>query len=320
MKRMIALVLALLFLLALSACSKPQPASATPDQTEATEVVTEETFDAQIYKQRLQSCVSQIKAKTDFVPDIALVLGSGLGDYADNVKVVKEIPYSEIKGFPVSTVPGHDGSLIFCEIKGKKVVIMNGRVHYYEGYSMPDVVLPLRALHLLGAKTVILTNAVGAINADYEVGDFVTNVDHISSFVPSPLIGDNIDELGERFVDMSKVYDKDMISIVESIAKKENITTHRGVMIQVTGPQYETPTEIKNFRNMGADTVGMSTVVEAIAAKHMGMRVCTVSCITNMAAGMQEKLSHDEVKKASDNSSANFTKLIDGLLTEMKAE
>lgn len=323
MKRSIALVLTLLFLFALTACSqadsKAEPTSATADQA-AVNTASDQAFDAKKYYKTLQNCVSQIKAKTDFVPDIALVLGSGLGDYADNVKVVKEIPYSEIDGFPVSTVPGHDGTLIFCEIKGKKVVIMNGRVHYYEGYTMPEVVLPLRVLHLLGAKTVILTNAVGAINADYEVGDFVTNVDHISSFVPSPLLGENIDELGERFTDMSKVYDEDMISIVESIAKKENITTHRGVMIQVTGPQYETPTEIKNFRNMGADTVGMSTVVEAIAAKHMGMRVCTVSCITNMAAGMQEKLSHDEVKKASDNSSANFTKLIDSLLTEMKAE
>lgn len=319
MKRALALVLTLLFLFALTACSKAESSPATPDQPDVS-AVSKEAFDAQSYYQTLQNCVSQIKAKTDFVPDIALVLGSGLGDYADNVKIVKEIPYSEIDGFPVSTVPGHDGTLIFCEIEGKKVAIMNGRVHYYEGYSMAQVVLPLRVLHLLGAGTVILTNAVGAINEEYSVGDFVLNIDHISSLVPSPLIGENIDELGDRFVDMSHVYDEDMISVVESVAEKENITTHRGVMIQVTGPQYETPTEIKNFRSMGADTVGMSTVVEAIAAKHMGMRVCTVSCVTNMAAGMQEKISHDEVKESSDSSSADFTKLIDGLLTEMKAE
>ena len=319
MKKAIALVLTLLFLFALTACSKAEPTPATQDQSDVS-AVSKEAFDAKAYYKTLQSCVSQIKAKTDFVPDIALVLGSGLGNYADSVKVVKEIPYSEIDGFPVSTVPGHDGTLIFCEIKDKKVVIMNGRVHYYEGYSMPEVVLPLRVLHLLGAKTVILTNAVGAINEEYSIGDFVTNIDHISSLVPSPLLSENIDELGERFVDMSHIYDEDMISIVEAVAEKENITTHRGVMIQTTGPQFETPTEIKAYRNMGADTVGMSTVVEAIAAKHMGMRVCTVSCITNLAAGMQAKLSHEEVKKASDNSSANFTKLIDGLLTEMKAE
>ena len=244
MKKAITLVLTLLFLFALTACSKAEPTTATPDQSDVI-AVSKEAFDAKAYYKTLQSCVSQIKAKTDFVPDIALVLGSGLGDYADSVKVVKEIPYSEINGFPVSTVPGHDGTLIFCEIKGKKVVIMNGRVHYYEGYSMPEVVLPLRVLHLLGAKTVILTNAVGAINEEYSVGDFVTNVDHISSFVPSPLLGENIDELGERFVDMSHIYDEDMISIVEDVAEKENITTHRGVMIQTTGPQFETPTEIK---------------------------------------------------------------------------
>ena len=323
MKRAIALVLTLLFLFVLTACSKTdskaEPTSATADQADVS-TVSDQAFDAQSYYQTLQSCVSQIKSKTDFVPDIALVLGSGLGDYADSVKIVKEIPYSEIEGFPVSTVQGHDGTLIFCEIKGKKVVIMNGRVHYYEGYSMPEVVLPLRVLHLLGAKTVILTNAVGAINEDYEVGDFVTNVDHISSLVPSPLLGENIDELGERFTDMSHIYDEDLISTVEAVAKKENITTHRGVMVQTSGPQFETPTEIKAYRSMGADTVGMSTVVEAIAAKHMGMRVCTVSCVTNLAAGMQEKLSHEDVKNASDNSSANFTKLIDGLLTDMKAE
>ena len=321
MKRAIALVLTLLFLFVLTACSKTdskaEPTSATADQADVS-TVSDQAFDAQSYYQTLQSCVSQIKSKTDFVPDIALVLGSGLGDYADSVKIVKEIPYSEIEGFPVSTVQGHDGTLIFCEIKGKKVVIMNGRVHYYEGYSMPEVVLPLRVLHLLGAKTVILTNAVGAINEDYEVGDFVTNVDHISSLVPSPLLGENIDELGERFTDMSHIYDEDMISTVEAVAKKENITTHRGVMIQTSGPQFETPTEIKAYRSMGADTVGMSTVVEAIAAKHMGMRVCTVSCVTNLAAGMQEKLSHEEVKKASDSSFGNFTKLIDGLLSDMK--
>lgn len=316
MKRIVTLVLSVLFLFALTGCSADSPDPSTPDQPDVS-AVSKEAFDAQTYYQTLQSCVAQIKAKTDFVPEIALVLGSGLGDYADNVNVIAEIPYSEIKGFPVSTVAGHDGTLIFCEIKGKKVAIMKGRVHYYEGYSMAQVVLPLRVLHLLGANTVILTNAVGAINEDYSVGDFVLNIDHISSLVPSPLIGENIDELGERFVDMSHVYDDDMISIVESVAEKENIATHKGVMIQVTGPQYETPTEIKAYRDMGADTVGMSTVVEAIAAKHMGMRVCSVSCVTNMAAGMQDKISHDEVKEASDSSSAGFAKLINGLLAEM---
>ena len=322
MKKIAALLMIPLFLLALAGCSDNSSQSATPDSSSLSATpdvsdVAEDAFDAQAYYETLQNCVQQIREKTDFVPDIALVLGSGLGDYADNATIIKEIPYSEINGFPISTVAGHDGSLIFCEIQGKKVAIMKGRVHYYEGYSMPQVVLPLRVLHLLGANTVILTNAVGAINPDYAIGEFVLNVDHISTFVPSPLIGENIDELGDRFVDMSKVYDEELISIVESIAEQENITTHRGVMVQVTGPQYETPTEIKAYRSLGADTVGMSTVVEAIACKHMDMRICTVSCVTNMAAGMQEKISHDEVKNSSDESGENFTKLIDGLLSKM---
>ena len=272
-------------------------------------------FDAEDYYTRLERCVEQIREKTDFVPDIALVLGSGLGDYADSLDIIAEIPYSDIEGFPVSTVAGHDGTLIFCTINGKKAVVMNGRVHYYEGYDIHEVVLPLRVIHMLGAKTAILTNAVGAINPDFNVGDFVLNKDHISSFVPSPLIGENIDKLGDRFVDMSNVYDEQMSSIVESVAKENNITVHRGVMVQTTGPQYETPTEIKMYRDLGADTVGMSTVVESIAAKHMGMRVCVISCVTNMAAGLQEKISHDEVQSSSDNASKNFAVLVSGLLS-----
>ena len=274
-------------------------------------------FEADDYYSRLESCVKQIREKSDFVPDIALVLGSGLGDYADKVKIIAEIPYSEIKGFPVSTVAGHDGTLIFCEIEGKKVAVMNGRVHYYEGYNIHEVVLPLRVIHLLGAKTVVLTNAVGAINADFNVGDFVLNEDYISSFVPSPLVGENIDKLGDRFVDMTNAFDKDLITIVEGVAKQNNIPIHKGVMVQVTGPQYESPTEIKMYRSLGADTVGMSTVVETIAARHMGMRVCSISCITNMAAGMQSKISHEEVQNSSDNSSKNFSVLVSGLLSKM---
>lgn len=275
-------------------------------------------FDATDYYSRLERCVQQIREKTDFVPDIALVLGSGLGDYADSIKIIAEIPYSEIEGFPVSTVAGHDGTLIFCEIEGKKVVIMNGRVHYYEGYNIHEVVLPLRVIHLLGAEKVILTNAVGAINADFNVGDFVLNEDYISSFVPSPLVGENIDKLGDRFVDMTNAFDEEYNTIVEGVAKDNDIPIHRGVMVQVTGPQYESPTEIKMYRSFGADTVGMSTVVETIAARHMGMRVCSISCITNMAAGMQEKISHEEVQNSSNSSSKNFAKLVSGLLSKMK--
>ena len=314
MKKLVSLCLALALMAALCGCAADKPQ--TSDAATRDEVV-EVDFDADDYYARLERCVQQIREKTDFVPDVALVLGSGLGDYADSVKIVAEIPYSDIQGFPVSTVAGHDGTLIFCEIEGKKVVVMNGRVHYYEGYDIHDVVLPLRVTHLLGAKTVVLTNAVGAINADYSVGDFVLNVDYISSFVPSPLVGANIDKLGDRFVDMSDAFDEELNGIVEKVAGENNIPIHRGVMVQTTGPQYESPTEIKMFRSLGADTVGMSTVVETIAARHMGMRVCSVSCVTNMAAGMQEKISHEEVQSSSNDAAKRFAVLVSGLLKNM---
>lgn len=314
MKKLVSLCLALALMAALCGCAADKPQ--TSDAATRDEVV-EVDFDADEYYARLERCVQQIREKTDFVPDVALVLGSGLGDYADSVKIVAEIPYSDIQGFPVSTVAGHDGTLIFCEIEGKKVVVMNGRVHYYEGYDIHDVVLPLRVTHLLGAKTVVLTNAVGAINADYSVGDFVLNVDYISSFVPSPLVGENIDKLGDRFVDVSDAFDEELNGIVEKVAGENNIPIHRGVMVQTTGPQYESPTEIKMFRSLGADTVGMSTVVETIAARHMGMRVCSVSCVTNMAAGMQEKISHEEVQSSSNDAAKRFAVLVSGLLKNM---
>lgn len=277
-------------------------------------------FDANEYYSRMERCVKQIRQKTDFVPDIALVLGSGLGDYADKIKVIKEIPYSEINGFPISTVEGHDGTLIFCRIGDKNVVVMNGRVHYYEGYDIHEVVLPLRVLHMIGAKTVILTNAVGAINADYKPGDLVLNKDYISSFMPSPLIGDNIEKLGERFVDMSEAYDAELISLGEKVAKENNISVQKGVLIQVPGPQYETPAEIKMYRSLGADTIGMSTVVETIAARHMEMRVCAISCVTNMAAGLQEKISNEEVQESSGKASKNFATLVSGLINKMEVK
>lgn len=321
MKRIIAILLTAAFIFALAGCAKTDTAkqAATPDEQVNTseKIYGHGSFDADGYYDILKSCVEQIREKTDFVPDIVLVLGSGLGEYADNVDVKATIPYGEIEGFPVSTVPGHDGSLVFCEIDGKKVVIMNGRIHYYEGYDMKEVVLPLRVLHMLGAQTAVMTHAVGAINADYAVGDFVLDVDHISSFVPSPLIGENIDELGERFTDMTQVYDSELIELAERVADSEDIPVHKGVFVQVAGPQYETPTEIKMYRSLGADTVGMSTAVEAIACRHMGMRVCSIGCVTNMAAGMQEKISHEEVKNSSDSSSAQFAALVQGIISEM---
>ena len=231
------------------------------------------------------------------------------------------IPYEEIDGWPVSTAPDHVGELVFAKYKGLNLAIMRGRVHYYEGYSMDEVVLPLRVLHLMGAKTCILTNAVGAINADYHVGDFVCIRDQISSFVPSPLIGENIDELGERFVSMTDVYDKEMQETVLKTGEEKNIPVHSGVYLQVTGPQFETPVEIEMYRSLGADTVAMSLAVETIAAAHMGMKVCGISCVSNMAAGMEEEgFSHGSITDTVDDASGNFKILMEGLLDSLAKE
>ena len=307
MKKVIGLLATIIMIIALCGC-----AASTADTSEQSE--------AEAYYQRLVSCKEQIESKIgDFKPQVAIVLGSGLGDYAGELEEVATIPYSEIEGWPETTVQNHAGNLVFARYKGLNLVIMQGRVHYYEGYSMDEVVLPIRVLHMLGADTCILTNAVGAINADYNVGDFVCVKDHISCFVPSPLIGENIDELGERFVGMTDVYDKDMRKTLRKIGKKENIPVHTGVYLQVTGPQYETPTEIKMFRKLGADTVAMSLAVEAIAASHMGMRICGINCVSNMAAGMEEKgFSHDSISETMERSAQNFEVLINGLLDSLQ--
>ena len=275
-------------------------------------------FEAEAYYDALEICAMQIRDMTDFEPEIAIVLGSGLGRFADNIEVVDEITYSEIKGFPVSTAPGHEGKLIFGTYKGKNVVLMKGRIHYYEGYSMYDVVLPLRTLSLLGVKTVILANAVGAINEDYAPGEYVVVSDHISSFVPSPLIGENIDKLGERYTDMTHVYSEELQDLVMEIGEEYDIPVHNGIYLQTTGPQYETPAEIRMYRSFGADVVGMSAAVEATAARHMGMNVCSICFVTNMGAGMENvELSHEEIKEFADKSSDQFTLLVSTLIERM---
>ena len=275
-------------------------------------------FSADAYYEVMESCAGQIREKTDFTPEIVIVLGSGLGDFADRIEIVDEIPYSEITGFPVSTAPGHEGKLVFGTYKGKKLVIMKGRIHYYEGYSMADVVLPLRTLHLLGAHTAILTCSAGSLNEEYHAGEFLVLDDHITAFVPSPLIGDNVDELGERFIDMTCVYDKELRDLAMEAAQENSIPAHSGVYIQVSGPQYETPTECRMYRSFDADAIGMSTAVEAVAAKHMGMKVCAISCLTCMGAGMEDvQLSHEEVEKNAEQSSSDFIQLITTLLEKM---
>lgn len=261
--------------------------------------------------EKLDGCVKAIREKTDFVPKVALVLGSGLGNYAQNIKIEKEISYREIPGFPVSTVPGHDGKFIFGYVGETPVVCMKGRVHYYEGYPISDVVLPARTMLKLGAKILFLTNASGGINYDFAAGDLMLITDHISCFAPNPLIGPNEDSLGLRFPDMSDVYKKDLQEVIRTTAEENDIDLKEGVYCQLTGPSFESPAEIKMLRSMGVSAVGMSTVVEAIAANHMGARVCGVSCISNLAAGMSENpLTHEEVQEAADKAAIKFELLV----------
>ena len=268
--------------------------------------------------EKINHCLEQIRSKTDFEPLMAVVLGSGLGGYASKMEVLCEIPYSEIDGFPVSTVQGHDGRFLFGYVEGVPIVAMKGRVHFYEGYAIDDVVLPIRTMGLLGAKYILLTNAAGGIDLDFEPGDLMLIEDHISSFIRSPLIGENIEELGVRFPDMSRVYDLKLCECIRRAASSEGIDIKEGTYLQTSGPQFETPTEIKMFRALGASAVGMSTVVEAIAAHHMGLRVCGISCISNMAAGiLDQPLTHSEVQITADKVAHKFERLVSGLIKEV---
>lgn len=261
--------------------------------------------------EKITKCVEAIRAKTDFQPDVALVLGSGLGNYAENIKIEAEISYNDIPGFPVSTVPGHAGKFIFGYVDDVKVVCMKGRIHFYEGYNVSDVVLPARVMKMLGAKILFLTNAAGGLGEGFAAGDLMLITDHVSMFAPNPLIGPNIDELGARFPDMSEVYKKDLQEVIRSVAKENGIKLKEGVYAQLTGPSFESPAEIRLLGKLGVSAVGMSTVNEAIAANHMGMRICGVSCISNLAAGLSENpLSHEEVQEAADKAAPLFTKLV----------
>ena len=251
--------------------------------------------------ERLLKCYQCFKDKINFKPEVALVLGSGLGDYADTIRVEAVLDYHDIEGFPVSTVSGHKGRFVFGYVGDVPVVIMQGRVHYYEGYSMEDVVLPTRLMKMMGARVLFLTNASGSVNYDYKAGDFMMITDQISNFVPSPLIGPNEEMLGERFSDMSEIYRKDLCEIIRGAAADLQIPLQEGTYIQLSGPNFETPHEVKMCRILGGDAVGMSTACEAIAANHMGMKVCGISCISNLGCGMTDQpLSAEEVKETAD--------------------
>lgn len=260
---------------------------------------------------KLMKCYEYCSSKIKFTPEIALVLGSGLGNYAKQMDVRVEIPYGDIDGFPVSTVEGHDGRFLCGYIQDVPVILMKGRIHYYEGYCMEDVVLPIRLMKLLGAKVLFLTNAAGGINPAFQGGDFMMITDQIASFVPSPLIGRNIETLGSRFPDMSQVYDNELQDIIEKTAKAEQIAIQKGVYLQFTGPNYESPAEVRLAAMAGADAVGMSTTCEAIAANHMGMKICGISCISNMACGISKTpLNHKEVQETANSMAHVFERLV----------
>lgn len=261
--------------------------------------------------ERLHRCYKSIEDKIPFRPRLALVLGSGLGDYVEQIEIEASIDYHEITDFPVSTVSGHKGRFVFGHIGSVPVVIMQGRVHFYEGYSIEEVVLPERLMHLMGAEILFLTNACGSANPVYQAGDFMLLTDHILYSVPNPLIGANAEELGVRFPDMSEVYDQTLRKEIFACAKELGISLREGVYMQFSGPSFETPAEVKMAHILGADAVGMSTACEAVAGRHCGMRICGISCISNLGAGLSEEpLSDEDVKVVANRVAPLFKKLV----------
>ena len=262
--------------------------------------------------EKIKAAAEYIRTRISIRPTIGLVLGSGLGGYADTLDEAVRIPYHEIPNFPVPTIPGHTGALVFGKKCSQEVVVLQGRIHYYEGLPQQEITLPIRVLAALGVKTVVLTNACGGVNLDFKPGDLMLISDHINFSGANPLIGPNMDEFGVRFPDMSDLYTAALRERIKENAQKAGIFLQEGVYAMYSGPNYETPAEIRMFRAMGADTVGMSTVPEAIVAGHCGMQVVGVSCITNMAAGvLPVKLSHEEVTETANRVKEVFQRLID---------
>ena len=262
--------------------------------------------------EKIQAAAAYIRTRVSVCPTVGLVLGSGLGGYADSLEDAVRIPYSEIPNFPVPTIPGHSGALVFGKKCGQSVVVLQGRIHYYEGLPQQEITLPIRVLAAIGVKTVVLTNSCGGVNLDFKPGDLMLISDHINFSGANPLIGPNLDEFGPRFPDMSDLYTASLRTQIKKKALESGISLQEGVYAMYSGPNYETPAEIRMFRILGADTVGMSTVPEAIVAGHCGMQVVGVSCVTNMAAGvLPVKLSHEEVTATANRVKEVFQKLID---------
>ena len=267
--------------------------------------------------EKIQETAAFLKGKMHTSPETAIILGTGLGSLADEITEKYEIKYSDIPNFPISTVEGHSGKLIFGKLGNKDIMAMQGRFHYYKGYSMKEVTFPVRVMRELGIKTLFVSNASGGTNADFEIGDLMIITDHINYFPEHPLRGKNI-PYGPRFPDMSEAYSKRMQQIIKKEAQKLGIPLKEGVYLQLTGPSYETPAEIRMYRTCGADAVGMSTACETIAARHMGIEVCGISCITNLAAGMtSQHLNHQEVQQTADRVAEQFQELLTAIITHI---
>lgn len=263
----------------------------------------------------VDTAVAYLRRHLPFTPDLALVLGSGLGGLADEIEDAVTIPYRDVPGFPVSTAPGHAGQFVAGRLGGKNVLCMQGRFHYYEGHEMSAIALPVRVFKALGCRALVLTNAAGGVNWDFNVGDFMLITDHINFMGANPLRGANDDSIGPRFCDMTQVYAPDLQALALRVAKEQNLVLQKGVYLGYMGPSFETPAEIRAFRTLGADAVGMSTVPEAIAASHCGLPVLGLSLITNMAAGMAGKrLSGDEVIEIANQRGVVFQKLVRGIV------
>ena len=266
----------------------------------------------------IDNAVNLLKQRGGEKAEIGLILGSGLGAYAETLDNKRYVEYAEIEGYPVSGVVGHKSRFVIGEKHGKTVVIMQGRFHYYEGYPMEMLTLGVRTMHKLGIKNLLVTNAAGGVNLSYHAGALMLISDHINFSGTNPLIGKNLDSFGPRFPDMSNVYDKTLRIKLKQLAARDGISLEEGVYLMMSGPCYETPAEIRMARALGADAVGMSTVPEAIAAAHCGMRTVGISLITNMAAGvLDQPLSHEEVTETADRAAVYFTKLVDLIVGEL---
>ncbi len=267
---------------------------------------------------KINESIQSIREYSKAVPEIAIILGTGLGKLAEDIKENITIPYKKIVNFPVSTVSGHSGNLVLGSLQGKQVVAMQGRFHFYEGYNMQEIAFPVRVMNKLGASVIIISNAAGGMNRFFKRGDLMLIADHINLMGNNPLIGPNDEQLGPRFPDMSEAYDRELRKITEDIALEEGIRLHQGIYVGLPGPMLETPAEYRFLIKMGADAVGMSTVPEVIVANHMGMRVLGISCITDLAVdGVIKKIHFKEILKAAAQSEPMMTKLVKRLISNI---